>query len=58
MPSIPSRNPERVSAGRVPVPIGRPCLPEPCHRFNQLGRGTSTPADIYGRPDVYDMENR
>ena len=37
------------------IPWRRPSLPEPC-RFNQLGSGTSTPADIYARPDVYDME--
>jgi tRNA1(Val) A37 N6-methylase TrmN6 len=54
MPGVLSRNPERASIGRAPLPIGRRSLPERRNRFNQLS--TSTRTDIYARPDVYDME--
>ena len=56
MPSILSRNPERVSGGGVLQPIGRRSSPRPRTRFKRLGTGMSTPSDIYARPDVYDME--
>jgi SAM-dependent methyltransferase len=35
---------------------GRPPLPEPPGRRDQLGMGTSTRSDVYTRPDVYDLE--
>ena len=37
--------------------LGRPPLPEPRNRVNQLGTGVSTRSDIYARPDIYDMEH-
>jgi SAM-dependent methyltransferase len=55
MPSLPSRNPERLSDDRV-VPIGRPPSPEPRRRFDTPGTSLSTRSDVYARPDVYDME--
>jgi ubiquinone/menaquinone biosynthesis C-methylase UbiE len=56
MPSSLSRSPEQVFGARGLRPIGRPSSPEPRHRFNQPGTGTSTRSDVYARPDVYDME--
>ena len=56
MPSNPSRNPERVSGGRVLLAIGRKSLHEPRNPVNQPGAGMDMQSDIYTRPDIYDME--
>jgi hypothetical protein len=56
MRSVLSRNHERVSAGRLRLPIGRPSPPERRNRFNQPGTDMFTRSDIYARPDVYDVE--
>ena len=53
MPSVLSRNPE-VSGVRV-LPIRRPS-PEPRSRFKQPASSMSARSDVYGRPDIYDME--
>ena len=36
--------------------LGRPSLPEPRDRSDQLGTGKSIRSDIYARPDVYELE--
>lgn len=51
MPSMLSRNSERVSGGLVPS-IGRPSPPERRDCFNERGHDERTHPDIYARPDM------
>jgi ubiquinone/menaquinone biosynthesis C-methylase UbiE len=54
MPSILSRHSTQGSRGPMMLPMRRHSAPVP--RLNQLGTGTGARADIYARPDLYDME--
>jgi ubiquinone/menaquinone biosynthesis C-methylase UbiE len=56
MSSFLSRTSERVSGGHRLLSIGRPPAPEPRRRVNQVRASRATRSDVYGRPDIYDME--